>query len=58
MARIQLDTHIKEIRVFRARALAAAGFALLLVSLLITRLVFLQVVEHRHFATRSDDNRL
>lgn len=58
MACIQLDAHIQQIRVFRARAMVAAGFALLLIGLLIARLAFLQVTAHEHFATRSDDNRL
>ena len=38
MACIQLDAHIQQIRVFRARAMVAAGFALLLIGLLIARL--------------------
>ena len=58
MAKIDLDTHIHEIRIFRSRAVAAMLFTLLLMGILAARLVYLQVINYELHATRSDDNRL
>lgn len=48
----------QELRIFRARALLAACLMLLLTGLLAGRLVYLQVVQHEVFSTRSEKNRV
>ena len=48
----------QELRIFRARALLAALVVLLLTGLLAGRLVYLQVVQHEVFSTRSEKNRV
>ncbi|MGB0722925.1 MAG: penicillin-binding protein 2 [Gammaproteobacteria bacterium] len=58
MATYNLDTHVKEIRIFRGRTLVAVLFSFLLMAALAARLVYLQVLNHEVYATRSDENRL
>ncbi len=48
----------REIGRFRGRLLAAAGFVLLLFSLLVARLVWLQVVRHDDLASQAEANRI
>ncbi|MGB1109980.1 MAG: penicillin-binding protein 2, partial [Gammaproteobacteria bacterium] len=58
MSHLDLDTHVQEVRIFQSRAMAAMIFVLLLIAALLSRLTYLQLTQHEHFATRSDDNRL
>ena len=46
------------IQLFRARAWFAAFFVVFLLSLIVLRLVQLQVQQHQHFSTLSQDNRI
>jgi len=48
----------RELGRFRLRTLAAAAFVLACFSLLISRLVFLQVVRHEELSTRAEANRI
>ncbi|SHL88217.1 penicillin-binding protein 2 [Vreelandella subglaciescola] len=48
----------QELRIFRARALLALVVVIVLTSLLVSRLVYLQVVEHDKYSTRSENNRV
>jgi penicillin-binding protein 2 len=48
----------REIGRFHRRLLAAAGFVLLAFSLLIARLVYLQVFRHADLATQAENNRI
>lgn len=48
----------QELRIFRARALLALVVVIVLTSLLVSRLVYLQVVEHDKYSTRSESNRV
>ena len=48
----------REIGRFRGRLLAAAGFVLLAFSLLVARLVYLQVFRHADLATQAEANRI
>lgn len=48
----------QEVRIFRIRSLLAFLIVMLLTSLLISRLVYLQVVRHEVYITRSEDNRV
>jgi len=45
-------------RLYQYRAGFAIAFMLLLLALLISRLIFLQVYNHEHFTTLSQDNRI
>jgi penicillin-binding protein 2 len=53
-----LDNHHEEQRIFRARVTAALAMAGLLALIVGARLVYLQILQYEHFATRSDENRL
>ncbi|MBZ9568892.1 penicillin-binding protein 2 [Modicisalibacter tunisiensis] len=48
----------QELRVFRNRSLLAAALVVLMSGALVTRLVYLQVVQHQVYTTRSEDNRV
>ena len=56
--REQLKDDYLENRLIRRRLALAAAFTLVLVSVVIGRLYVLQVVEHEHFSTLSDSNRV
>ncbi len=48
----------RESRIFRTRLIVASFIVALLFLTLVARLVFLQVVDHRHFSTLSEQNRI
>jgi penicillin-binding protein 2 len=48
----------RESRIFQSRMLAGISFIIILTIVILVRLVYLQVLEHRHFTTLSHDNRL
>lgn len=50
--------HIIEARLFAGRSIIATLFVLLLLLLLILRLAELQLLDHKHFTTKSMDNRV
>ena len=58
LARHPLKDQAQEARQFRSRALAAFAVILLILLLLALRYVYLQVVAHDEFATRSANNRV
>ncbi|MGE0080869.1 MAG: penicillin-binding protein 2, partial [Thiohalomonadaceae bacterium] len=59
MARgIALKDSIRETSLFRARAILAGALAAALLLVLLSRLVYLQVVRHDHFTTLSQANRV
>lgn len=58
MERVALNDHLREIRLFRGRVIAAIVFFALLILVLIARLYWLQVLQHAHFRTLSEDNRV
>ena len=47
-----------EVRMFKLRAIVAAFISIFLVTLLLVRLFQLQIIEHDHFDTLSDNNRV
>lgn len=53
-----LKDHHFEARLFRHRATVAMGFSALMVLVLVVRMFSLQVSQHDHFKTLSDDNRV
>lgn len=48
----------RELRIFQARIWAAVGIMVALVCVIVARLAYLQILEHRHFTTLSRENRL
>lgn len=55
--RLTLKDHLRETHLYNQRILvASAGVVLLFLALLI-RIFYLQVIEHDHYSTRSEDNR-
>ena len=58
LSHVTLKDYLWESRLFRDRAVTAGTFVLLLLVLLIGRLINLQVVNHEHFTTLSQDNRV
>ncbi|MCP4288405.1 MAG: penicillin-binding protein 2 [Gammaproteobacteria bacterium] len=53
-----LKDYLRESRLFQNRALISALVVVLLVFALLARLVVLQVINHQHFTTLSQDNRV
>ncbi|MEW7979710.1 MAG: penicillin-binding protein 2 [gamma proteobacterium symbiont of Phacoides pectinatus] len=58
MSRLALKDHLREGRLFRGRVLAAAAFVVLLLGLVMLRLLKLQILDHQHLTTLSQDNRV
>ncbi|MFQ5486819.1 MAG: penicillin-binding protein 2 [Gammaproteobacteria bacterium] len=56
--RTTIKDHIRESRLFNERAAAALVIALLLVLVIIARLVYLQIINHEHYATLAYENRI
>ncbi|WFF43141.1 penicillin-binding protein 2 [Salinicola endophyticus] len=56
--RERVKDHEQEVRVFRNRSLVAAALIVLMAGALVSRLFYLQVMEHDVFITRSDNNRM
>ena len=57
-SRVTIKDYLFESRLFMQRSVQALIFAGVLLSVLIGRLVHLQVVAHEHYITLSDDNRI
>ena len=55
---IRLKDHEKDARVVRKRVLVAALFILLVISVLVLRMYYLQVVQYEHHSTLSESNRV
>lgn len=56
--RTPLKDHLSESRLFLNRVLWMILFIVILISITVTRLVYLQVVNHHHYSTLSNDNRV
>jgi penicillin-binding protein 2 len=57
-ATLTLKDHLHETRLVMDRAILLLVFAGILLFVLLSRLLFLQVIEHEHFTTLSEDNRV
>ena len=57
-SRTVIKDHTQEALLFKRRALVAAVFSILLLGVLLLRLVNLQYLEHKHFKTLSENNRV
>ncbi len=58
LQQLTLKDHFFETRLFMSRVIALIIFGGVLLLVLVSRLWYLQVVEHEHFTTLSEDNRL
>jgi len=58
VAHIALKDYLREGRLFQNRAMFAAVVVVLLFAVLLVRLIILQVINHQHFITLSQDNRV
>ncbi|MCP3687600.1 MAG: penicillin-binding protein 2 [Gammaproteobacteria bacterium] len=56
--RVQLQDDYLESRLIRRRLILSAVFILMLMMLVLGRLYMLQIVDHNHFSTLSDSNRV
>ena len=57
-ARVTLKDHFRETRLFQSRIVLALATCILLSIILLSRLIYLQVLGHEHFDTLSHDNRV
>ncbi len=55
---LTIKDYLFESRLFMRRTVAMVVIATLLIGALVSRLVYLQVLSHDHYATLSDDNRI
>jgi penicillin-binding protein 2 len=55
---VELKDHQRELYYFKLRLTIAAGFALLLFFLLFLRFFYLQVIQHEHYRTLAENNRI
>ena len=55
---LTLKDHFLETRLFSNRAIVMLVFCGMLLIVLFTRMLYLQVIEHEHYITLSDDNRV
>lgn len=56
-SRLTLKDHLRETHLFNQRVLFAAGAVILLFLALLVRIFYLQVIQHDHYSTLSEDNR-
>jgi penicillin-binding protein 2 len=56
--RVTLKDHFSETRLFLHRTIWMLVFIGVLITLSITRLIYLQVINHKHYTTLSNDNRV
>ncbi len=55
---LTIKDHFRETHLFQKRILLTAIIAVLMLCLLIVRLIYLQIVNHDHYTTLSEENRL
>lgn len=58
MLNIPIKDYLRETRIFNTRLGIAGAAVVVLTAVLLVRLVYLQVVDHRHYATLSQANRV
>jgi len=58
LQQLTLKDHFFETRLFMSRVIALIVFGGILLLVLLSRLWYLQVIEHEHFTTLSEDNRV
>lgn len=58
MRREHLRDHRAEARLFRFRAIISTLLVMILIAIVLTRLTYLQIFNHKHYTTLSHDNRV
>ena len=58
LQQVALKDHFLETRLFVGRVIALIIFGCIMLLILLSRLWYLQVIEHEHFTTLSEDNRV
>ncbi|MGB5438875.1 MAG: penicillin-binding protein 2 [Gammaproteobacteria bacterium] len=58
LQQVALKDHFLETRLFVGRVIALIIFGVIMLLILLSRLWYLQVIEHEHFTTLSEDNRV
>lgn len=58
MSRAELRNHQRELYYFRVRLTVAGSVALLLFLVLLTRFAYLQILQHQHYQTLAEQNRI
>lgn len=58
MLNIPLKDHFRETRIFGSRLTIMAGFVVLVMLVLLGRMLYLQVVHHKHYETRARANQI
>lgn len=56
--RVELKNHQREIFYFRLRLIVGIGFALLLLTILLLRVIYLQAIRNSYYHTLSENNRI
>lgn len=56
--RVEIRDHHSEMRAFRLRLGLSAGFILFFFLLLLSRFFYLQIIQHEHFKTLAENNRI
>ena len=56
--RVALKDHFRETRLFQSRVILALAVCILLSLTIVVRLIYLQIIDHEHFNTLSNDNRV
>ena len=55
---VTLKDHYRETRVFARRSVVAILFVIVLILMLISRMVYLQVLQYEKYSNLSDENRV
>lgn len=55
---LALKDHLRDEQVFGSRLIIATVFVIILILLLISRLIYLQIINQEHYATLSENNRV
>ncbi|MBY0579714.1 MAG: penicillin-binding protein 2 [Burkholderiales bacterium] len=58
MRKVEIRDHRREMYSFRLRLSASAGFILFFFFLLVARFIYLQIIQHEHFQTLAENNRI
>lgn len=58
MAKIRIKDYLRETNLIQSRLIVSSFFVFVLSALLLTRLYYLQIEQHSHYATLSQENRI
>ncbi|GAB6041294.1 penicillin-binding protein 2 [Endothiovibrio diazotrophicus] len=58
MRHLTIKDHLFESQLFLGRTVAAVALVVVMIAVLVSRLIYLQIISHEHYITRSEDNRV